>query len=316
MNRRSLARVGLLSVFGLVLVATPLALQHGQRPQNPAVDSAVENDQLRPNLASSTGACGVERWSVKTVADADTGLVNLGSVTQTSIGTMRSYAKPATLPANNRISPQETTLYSIDATLTAYKLETDSDYHLVIQDSSGTMITEIPDPACAGGSAFASGIQSARNEFDAAYNPTSTFKFANIPVRVRGIGFFDFLHGQTGVAPNGIELHPVLDIIFRPGLIKVGVPGAPTGVVATGGDGAATVTWSAPASDGGAAITSYTVTPYTSSGAQAPQTVTAPALSATITGLANGTTYWFTVAATNSVGTGAVTVCGACAPED
>src|SRR5439155_9710638 len=25
-----------------------------------------------------------------------------------------------------------------------------------------------------------------------------------------GVGFFDFLHGQTGVAPNGIELHPVV----------------------------------------------------------------------------------------------------------
>ena len=27
--------------------------------------------------------------------------------------------------------------------------------------------------------------------------------------RVTGVAFFDFLHGQTGVAPNGIELHPV-----------------------------------------------------------------------------------------------------------
>jgi hypothetical protein len=27
---------------------------------------------------------------------------------------------------------------------------------------------------------------------------------------VTGVAFFDFLHGQTGVAPNGIELHPVL----------------------------------------------------------------------------------------------------------
>jgi len=25
---------------------------------------------------------------------------------------------------------------------------------------------------------------------------------------------FDFIHGQTGVAPNGIELHPILDIVF------------------------------------------------------------------------------------------------------
>ena len=31
--------------------------------------------------------------------------------------------------------------------------------------------------------------------------------------QVTGVAFFDFLHGQTGVAPNGIELHPVLDFI-------------------------------------------------------------------------------------------------------
>jgi len=33
-------------------------------------------------------------------------------------------------------------------------------------------------------------------------------------VKINGCGFFDFLHGQTGVAPNGIEIHPVLDIQF------------------------------------------------------------------------------------------------------
>jgi hypothetical protein len=27
------------------------------------------------------------------------------------------------------------------------------------------------------------------------------------------VGFFDFLHGQNGVAPNGFELHPVLSIV-------------------------------------------------------------------------------------------------------
>ncbi len=31
---------------------------------------------------------------------------------------------------------------------------------------------------------------------------------------MKGVGFFDFIHGQTGVAPNGIELHPILDITF------------------------------------------------------------------------------------------------------
>jgi hypothetical protein len=28
--------------------------------------------------------------------------------------------------------------------------------------------------------------------------------------RVTGVAFFDYQHGQTGVAPNAIELHPVL----------------------------------------------------------------------------------------------------------
>jgi hypothetical protein len=31
---------------------------------------------------------------------------------------------------------------------------------------------------------------------------------------VRGVGFFDRIHGQTGIAPNGIELHPILGICF------------------------------------------------------------------------------------------------------
>ena len=74
---------------------------------------------------------------------------------------------------------------------------------------------------------------------------------------------------------------------------------------ATAGDGRATVTWTAP-TDGGSPITSYTVTPYIGSTAQTPATVNGPAppTSATITGLTNGTTYTFTVSATNAVGTG------------
>jgi hypothetical protein len=34
-------------------------------------------------------------------------------------------------------------------------------------------------------------------------------------VDVRGLGFFDVLHGQSGAAPNGLELHPVIYIRFR-----------------------------------------------------------------------------------------------------
>ncbi len=169
-----------------------------------------------PDLLAQS--CGVERWSVKTGTDADVGLVNLSSSSSNTIVTLRSWTAPNPIPANNRVSPYETTVWVLNATLVEYKLEDDSDYHLVLTDASGnTMIAEIPLPACVGsGSPFLSKITNARNEFNAKYTPTSSFQTANIPVQVTGVGMFDFLHGQTGVAPNGIELHPVLDIVFNP----------------------------------------------------------------------------------------------------
>ena len=51
------------------------------------------------------------------------------------------------------------------------------------------------------------------------------------------------------------------------------VPGAPTIGTATAGNAQATVTWSAPASNGGSAITGYVVTPYIGTTAQSSTTV-------------------------------------------
>ena len=81
------------------------------------------------------------------------------------------------------------------------------------------------------------------------------------------------------------------------------LPGIPTGVSALGGDAQATVSWSAPAANGGAAITQYTVT-------SSPGGVTATTsdTTAVVSGLTNGTIYTFTVTATNSTGTGSPSV--------
>ena len=64
------------------------------------------------------------------------------------------------------------------------------------------------------------------------------------------------------------------------------------------------MTWTAP-DDGGSPITGYTVTPYIGSAAQTPTAVSGPnpPTKATISGLTNGTSYTFTVTATNSIGT-------------
>ncbi len=83
------------------------------------------------------------------------------------------------------------------------------------------------------------------------------------------------------------------------------VPAAPTAVNATAGNATATVSWTPP-SNGNSPLTSYTVTPYIGSTAQTPITVTGspPATTATVSGLTNGTSYTFTVTATNAIGTG------------
>jgi hypothetical protein len=77
------------------------------------------------------------------------------------------------------------------------------------------------------------------------------------------------------------------------------VPSAPTIGTATGGNAQAVVTFTAPTSDGGSPVTGYRVT-STPSGI----TATGSASPITITGLTNGTSYTFTVAAQNAVGYG------------
>jgi len=80
----------------------------------------------------------------------------------------------------------------------------------------------------------------------------------------------------------------------------VAAPGAPTAVFASAGDTSATVSWS-PAPANGSTVTGYTVT---SSPGGHTCTWTSGPLTCTVTGLANGTPYTFSVTATNGVGTG------------
>ena len=77
-------------------------------------------------------------------------------------------------------------------------------------------------------------------------------------------------------------------------------PGAPTSVAATAGNTEATVTFAAPASNGSSAITGYTVTSNPAGGVDSNAGSTG--LSHVITGLTNGTSYTFTVSASNLTG--------------
>ena len=91
----------------------------------------------------------------------------------------------------------------------------------------------------------------------------------------------------------------------NPAVIPATVPNAPTIGSPCAATPRSTLSWTAPGFNGGRPITGYSVTPYIAGVPQPPVLFNSVATTQTITGLTNGTTYTFTVAAINIIGTGA-----------
>ena len=216
------AILGLAAVSAGLRDSAPVSAAGDYRVYLPqlAADSAP-TVSVPPTATSSTTAatgqkCGVERWTVKTLSDAAALSVNF-SPQDTSVSALRLLLAPGVGDNTPRISGVEFTTYRVTATLQKAKVEDDKDIHLVIADpsnGSATMIVELPDVSCSGAinSAKKAEMAAARSAFVAACGQPGTGSFKNLSgtAMLTGVGFFDQIHGQTGVAPNGIELHPIL----------------------------------------------------------------------------------------------------------
>jgi hypothetical protein len=207
--------------------------------QNATGRATTPHAAKRPRTAQTCGpTCGLERWQVKTLTDKDAAAVNLNPDTSKTVADLYAVPAPTTSSEDTRLNATEKMAFTVRARLIGYKEEFDPnsasankgdrDFHIVIadlQDPSKTMVVEIPDSTCGGvcASPQLQKISDARKEFASKFPndpPDKDFRVVqgNVEVDVTGVGFFDFAHGQTGLAKNCVELHPVIAISFaQPG---------------------------------------------------------------------------------------------------
>lgn len=159
--------------------------------------------------------CGKERQTVKTLQDQGAGRVDF-TPTPATVEELRALDTPGTGQHKQRL-PGEFTTYRLKVRVRSFKFEDDSDIHLVVSsttDSTKTMIVELPNPACTSqaGPKNRRRMADARAKLIRSCGRPGEQRFTRLrgTATITGVAFFDVLHGQRGVAPNGIELHPVL----------------------------------------------------------------------------------------------------------
>ncbi len=150
---------------------------------------------------------GSQRWDVKVASDEAAEEIQVEPIVIT-LKALASYNTDTLAKGNNR-KYSEKFIYTIqDVFIRKAILENDNDIHLVIEDGKkNTLIAEIPDIDCdiSEDSRFAKKIQHARNTL-LRYQDT----YQNYFFDITGVFFNDKSHGQTGKAPNDVELHPVI----------------------------------------------------------------------------------------------------------
>jgi hypothetical protein len=153
--------------------------------------------------------CGVERWPVKTLSDPQAREVEVTPhpATVRYLGSL-----PARAGGQDTRGPLETRTFAVQARLVGVKREADSDYHLILVAGGATIIAEMPLVGCTAGAQHRYAMSTARAELERAVGGPvgESWIHPSLRVRVSGVLFFDFPHGQSGHARNYAELHPVL----------------------------------------------------------------------------------------------------------
>ena len=221
--------------------------------------------------SSSVTSSTIQNGTTSTASSADGGP---GSASTTTAGVLPTAPSGITVtPASGSISGggAVTVGGSNIAAATAIEIGTTA------QQQAGTPVTLLPCATGVTGGCF-------------SVNGNGTLAIASMPARA-GAATVSVTVVTQGVAAAATYVYN-------------SAPATPTAPTATAGITSATVTWTAPASNG-STITGYTVTPSKAGVAQTPVSFDASTTTRTLTSLTAGSSYTFTVTAVNAVGTGA-----------
>jgi hypothetical protein len=182
-----------------------------------------------PNPPQPPGDCGDlnnprDRRAVKNGTDSEAKSIKLSHRKHSTVRKLHKFPTPTSFPPSSRELPEKR-VWEVEGLLTMWNFSRDWDYHVVLMDRNGRqMIAEIPCPECLPSmdSPLRTGVSRARQEFNNYFCPVApmdSWQILQDPIRVtiRGVGFFDKV-GQSPNSPNGIEIHPILDIAFHSAL--------------------------------------------------------------------------------------------------
>lgn len=180
-----------------------ISLSCGGSPPTPVIPS--------PLPVNTGAACGQERWAVKTLTDADALRVDVVNLMPTTIAALNAVDQHCSSLPDTRTFAEEFRVYEVTGIVQLTRNEDDRDVHVALADPadvSQTIVVEVLDPTCPGAaqSPFVFMLTQARMQYQ------SLGPLPGRAMRVRGVGFFDFAHGQTGRSRSCVELHPVLSI--------------------------------------------------------------------------------------------------------
>src|SRR5205085_1820781 len=125
-----------------VLLWTVLAAGAGAALVAAALASSGPKGAILSRSARAGGACGVDRWTVKTLQDRP----HLLRARKTTIHYLVTRPAPGSLP-DTRL-PFERHVFTVVAAVVLVRPEDDSDLHLVLQQGGNHMIGESPAPYC------------------------------------------------------------------------------------------------------------------------------------------------------------------------